>query len=273
MLNQLVETIIAGWPEDVNDLLLDIRSFWSFRDQLSVENGLVLIGQQLVIPRMQQPDILRQLHTANLGTEKTKLLARDTVYWLNINKDIDRLVQTCNVCQEHQPSQTPEPLRQHDIPCKPWSVLGTDLFEFEGHQWLIIADYYTKYPIIRQLTNPSPSSVVVNVTNRSSPSSKSLTESYATTARILGVKLSYRDFARTWQFDHITTSPRRSQGNGFIERQVRTIKSLLKKSKHFGTDYQLARLHWRATPINANLASPGQLLMGRRLKSTIPVRI
>ena len=141
VLNQLVETIIAGWPEDVKDLPPDIRSFWSFRDQLSVENGLVLKGQQLVIPRMQQPEILRQLHTAHLGTEKTKLLARDTVYWLNINKDIDRLVQTCNVCQEHQPSQTPEPLQQHDIPSKPWSVLGTDLFEFEGHQWLIIADY------------------------------------------------------------------------------------------------------------------------------------
>ena len=59
VLNQLVETIIAGWPEDVKDLPPDIRSFWSFRDQLSVENGLVLKGQQLVIPRMQQPEILR----------------------------------------------------------------------------------------------------------------------------------------------------------------------------------------------------------------------
>ena len=115
---------------------------------------------------MQQPEILRQLHNAHLGTQKTKLLARDTVYWLNINTYIDRLVQTCNVCQEHQPSQTPEPLHQHGIPSKPWSVLGTDLFEFEGHHWLIIADYYTKYPIIRQLPHPSPSSVVVNVTKQ-----------------------------------------------------------------------------------------------------------
>ena len=118
VLNQLVETIVAGWPEDVKDLPPDIRSFWSFRDQLSVENGLVLKGQQLVIPRMQQPDNLRQLHTANLGTAKTKLLARDTVYRLNINTDIDRLVHTCNVCQEHQTSQTTE-LQQHAIPSKP----------------------------------------------------------------------------------------------------------------------------------------------------------
>ena len=51
-------------------------------------------------------------------------------------------------------------------PSKSWGVLGTDLFEFEGHQWLIIADYYTKYPIIRQLPNLSPSSVLVNVTKQ-----------------------------------------------------------------------------------------------------------
>ena len=184
------------------------------------------------------------------------------------NKDIDRLVHTCKVCQEHQPSQTPEPLLQHDIPSKPWSVLGTDLFEFEGHQWLIIADYYTKYPIIKQLPTPSPSSVVVNVT-------KQIFAEFGIPDRIVSDNgphfgsEAYRDFARAWLFDHVTTSPRRPKGNGFIERQVRTIKSLLNKSKQSGTEYQLALLHWRTTPINANLASPGQLIMGRRLKTTI----
>ena len=188
MLNKLTETIIAGWPENVKDLPPDIRSFWSFRDQLYVENGLVLKGQQLVIPRMQQPEILRHLHTAHLGKEKTKLLARDTVYWLIITKGIDRLVQTCNVCQEHQPSQTPEPLQQHGIPSKPWSVLATDLFEFEGHQWLVIADYLTKYPIIRQLPNPYPSSVVVNVTKQIFAEFGIPDRIVSETARILGVK-------------------------------------------------------------------------------------
>ena len=221
---------------------------------------------------MQRPEILRQLHTVHLGTEKTKLLTRDTVYWLNINTYIDRLVHTCKVCQEHQPSHTPEPLLQHDIRSKPWSVLGMDLFEFDGHQWWIIADYYTKYPIITQLPTPSPSSVVVNVT-------KQIFAEFGIPDRIVSDNgphfgsEAYRDFARAWQFDHITTSSRRSQGNGFIERQVRTIKSLLIKSKQSGTDYQLALLHCRNTPINAKLAIPGQLIMGRRIKSTIPVRI
>ena len=162
---------------------------------------LVLKGQQLVIPWMQQPEILRQLHTAHIGTKKTTLLARDTVYWLNFNKDIDRFVQTCNVCQEHQPPHTPEPLHQHDIPSKPWSLLGMDLFEFEGHRWLL-----NQVPIIIQLPNPSPSSVVVNVT-------KQIFAEFGIPDRIVSDNgphfgsEAYRDFARMWQFDHITTHP------------------------------------------------------------------
>ena len=54
---------------------------------------------------------------------------------------------------------------------------------------------------------------------------------------------------------------------------MRTVQSMLKKCKQSGADCQLALLHWRTTPVCANLESPAQMLMGRRLKSTIPSRI
>ncbi len=130
ILNHLKETILHGWPEDIKELPEDIRAFLCFRDQLSLDN--VLKGQHIVLSRSAQPNILQQLHTAHLGQEKTKLLAREVVYWVNINKDIDRLVQTCVICQYYQPSQTAEPLMPHNIPTKPWSMLSTDLFEFDG---------------------------------------------------------------------------------------------------------------------------------------------
>ncbi|CAE1165607.1 unnamed protein product [Acanthosepion pharaonis] len=83
LLNQLRETIITGWPETIKQLPTDIRVFWGLRDQLSIDDGLILKGQQIVIPQTLQEDILKQLHTAHLGQEKTKLLAKDTVYWKN----------------------------------------------------------------------------------------------------------------------------------------------------------------------------------------------
>ncbi|CAE1292605.1 unnamed protein product [Acanthosepion pharaonis] len=272
LLNQLRETIITGWPETIKQLPTDIRVFWGLRDQLSIDDGLILKGQQIVIPQTLQEDILKQLHTAHLGQEKTKLLAKDTVYWVNINRDIEQFTKSCSICQQHQPSQMQEPLMQHDIPTKPWDIVGTDLFDLHGSQWLIIADYYSKYPVVKHLPAHSPSSVIVNTTRQ-------VFAEFGIPSKVVsdnGPHFSshlYREFAKEWGFHHETTSPRRPQGNGFIERQIRTVKNILKKAKQSGTMPEIVLLHWRCTPISSVIPSPAQLLMGRRIQSPLITKI
>jgi hypothetical protein len=264
----LKETIISGWPKDVKELPEEIRSFWSFRDELSVENGLIMKGQQIVIPKSAQTNILTQLHTAHLGQEKTKLLAREFVYWININKDIDRQIEQCQTCQYYQPSQTAEPLLPHDIPTKPWITVAADLFQFDDCNWLILADMYSKYPVVRKLPHHAPSSTIVRIL-------KQIFGEFGIPEKMISdngphfVSEAFRCFTDAWGIEHITTSPRRPQGNGFIERQVRTIKGLLKKAKKSGTDYHLTLLMWRSTPISTKLGCPAELLLGRRIRSTL----
>ena len=36
--------------------------------------------------------------------------------------------------------------------------------------------------------------------------------------------LSYRQFAKDWGFDHVTSSPHYARSNGLVERQIETIK-------------------------------------------------
>ena len=52
----------------------------------------------------------------------------------------------------------------------------------------------------------------------------------------------FKEFAQQWQFDHITSSPKFSKSNGFIERQIQTIKRALIKAKQAGRDPNLAML-------------------------------
>ncbi|PIK52013.1 hypothetical protein BSL78_11086 [Apostichopus japonicus] len=129
MLSALVEVIITGWPDSIKEVQPDLRQFWSYRDELTVCDGVILKGFQVVIPKQMQAGILQKLHTSHLGQQKTKLLARECVYWNNINKDIERMVQSCPACQQQQPAQPAEPLLPHEIPTKPWSTVATDLFE------------------------------------------------------------------------------------------------------------------------------------------------
>ena len=71
--------------------------------------------------------ILDQLHYSHQGVEKTRLQARDVVYWERIKADIENMIKNCSIYQENlaQPKGTLQP---HDIPSRAWEVVGTDLF-------------------------------------------------------------------------------------------------------------------------------------------------
>ena len=65
--------------------------------------------------------------------------------------------------------------------------------------------------------------------------------------------------------NHIYTAvkegPAWYRANGFVERQIRTVKATLKKAKKTNTDLDLALLFLRTTPVSHNMDSPGQSVM------------
>jgi len=271
-LQELKCVIIEGWPENIKDVPTPIRQYWSFRDELSVEDGVVMKGQRVVIPDSMKEDVLEQLHYGHMGAEKTKLRAKDSVYWMNVNKDIDEMVKKCVPCQENQSNQQHETLMPHEVPDRPWQVCGTDLFYFDGDEYLIVADYYSKFPIIRKLPKPCPSSVVVEVT-------KSIFSEFGIPERVVSdngphyASASYKEFTTTWGISHITSSPRYPRSNGLVERQIRTVKNIFKKAKQSGQDMMLALLCLRSTPLDHKLGSPAELLYGHKIRSPLLTRI
>ncbi len=75
-----------------------------------------------------------------------------------------------------------------------------------------------------------------------------------------------KDLSSSYEFNHVTSSPRYPQSNGLAERTVKTVKGLLEQT----TDPYLSLLTYRATPFPWCRLSPTELLMGRRLKTDVP---
>ena len=121
-MNALKDTIYTGWPETIQELPTDLRVFWPYRDELSVETGVIVKGRQVMIPPKLRKEIMRLLHIGHQGIEKTRSYARETVYWSNMNKDIERVCKECITCQEYmeRSANKREPIIPHKQPSKPW---------------------------------------------------------------------------------------------------------------------------------------------------------
>ena len=69
-------------------------------------------------------------------------------------------MKDCTICQENVLSQTKEIMQPHEVPRGPWIKLGMDLFEHNKRQYLLIVDYFSKFPFIRKLHSLSTGTVI-----------------------------------------------------------------------------------------------------------------
>ena len=54
----LLEIIYNSWPEDIKSLPQDLRQFWSYHEELAVENGIIFNGKQVLLPSPSRNAIL-----------------------------------------------------------------------------------------------------------------------------------------------------------------------------------------------------------------------
>ena len=271
-LRQLTNMIVKGWPETLQEVPPAIRSYWSVRDELSVEDGLILKGQRLLIPEPLQEDILEQLHYGHQGVEKTRLRARDSVFWPGINKDIEQKTKRCPVCQENKSAQSPETLMPHEVPNRPWEVLGTDLFHLHGNEYLLVTDYFSKFFVVRKLGVDASSNNVIRALKQIFSEHGIPSKVYSDNGAQYTAD-AFVTFAREWAFDHITSSPRYPKSNGLIERHVNTVKAALIKARQANADPDLALLCLRTTPISSSIPSPLEILTGRKVRANLPMKL
>ena len=87
-----------------------------------------------MVPVSLRQEVLERLHEAHMGIEASLGKARESVFWPGLTAQLKDKIQRCEVCQSLGMCQPKEPLKSHDIPSRPWEVLGADLFEFGGGQ-------------------------------------------------------------------------------------------------------------------------------------------
>ena len=155
--------------EKTPEQLLD---FWSFRQKISEEDGPLYKNQRLIVPHSERLETLKVSHQGHYAVDKMQFKAFGTVYWPEINKDIFKQYQSCKTCIKHSKSQRCEPLQSHPTPELPWHTVATDLFEIKNSTYLLLVDYYSRFPILHKLGSTT-SKVLVQEMKQSLPNLES----------------------------------------------------------------------------------------------------
>jgi hypothetical protein len=256
-----------GWPDNKDEIPQDARAFKGFSDELSESDGLLFKGEQLIVPKTMQNDMLQRLHQGHLGRDKCLAMAREVLFWPGMTAQIINMVASCAVCNKFQHAQQKEPAMPHAVPLLPWEKVGADLFQFDGKSYLLLVDYYSKFFEVSMLPTTRACDVVLYM--KSHFARHGIPRELVSDNAQQFAGNEFAKFAVAWGFCHTLVSPKLPQSNGEAERSIQTLKDMLKKAKACGQDPYMALLQYRNTPLPGS-ASPAQLLMNRRLRTTLP---
>ena len=265
-LQSLKNVIMTGWPLTKEEVLVCICEYWNYKEELTVQDGLLYKGMKVIVPASMRPQMIARAHSSHLGPDACVRRARDVLFWPSMADQIKDQVQNCEVCNDFLARQQKEPLMTHKIPETPWSKVGQDLFTLGDENYLVTVDYYSDYFELDLLSDTTAESVINAIKRHFAR------HSIADMVTDNGPQYSsahFSRFAREWEFQHSTSSPLHSQSNGKAESAVKIAKNLVKKAKRANKDLQMSLLEWRNTP-DSNGLNPVQKLMSRRTRTTIP---
>jgi hypothetical protein len=247
----------------------EMKPYYKIRSQITEgTNGLIHMGQRIIIPKSFRNKVLSAIHTGHFGIKKCIEKVKFCIYWPGITNQIENFVGKCEMCNKYANSNKKETLRTHEIPRQPWQKLGMDLFELNSQTYLILVDYYSKFPEICNLNKNLTSNIIKNL--------KSIFARHGTSKILItdsGTQFNSSEIeklANNWNFSIIPAAPKHQQCNGMVERTIQTIKRLMKKTLEKDEDLDLALLAYRNTPV-VNSYTPSQLLMSRYLRDNLPI--
>ena len=246
----------------VQKVPLQIREFFDSTGHLSMSNGLLTYDDRIVIPADMRGEVLECIHTGHQGITKCRKRANLSVWWPGISKEIKAKVESCQFCQENQPSQRKEPLMTTDLPDRPWQV-STDLFELASQKYLVVMDYYSRFIEILSLVETTSQVFIQKL--KSVFARWGIPEELISDNGTQFKSLHFDEFKAKYGFKHTISSPHHPQANGTAESGVQIAKRILKQEEPF-----LALMAYRATPTPATGKTPSELITGRLIRTTLP---
>ena len=159
-LQKVADITRQGWPESKTKVPPSALPYFSIREELDIQNGVLFKGERVVIPTSLRSDMLHKIHNSHLGINGCLRRAREILYWPGMNSQVKEYIQKCAVCRSIEQAQPKEPMVPHPVSDRPWSTVGVDLFTFDQADYLTVADYGTNFFEVDRLDSTTSQAII-----------------------------------------------------------------------------------------------------------------
>ena len=92
-LSALHKLILEGWPPKRSNVPDNMKDYWNYRDELTVENGILLKSHKFIMPKNLQSVNINKIHAGHLGINKSLQKAREYLFWKRYIKEITEMTR------------------------------------------------------------------------------------------------------------------------------------------------------------------------------------
>ena len=90
-LQMLRQAAMMGWPKKKHSAQSVLQDYLPVKDEVHIADGLLCVGDRIVIPSSLKSEMLALLHESHMGAEKTKARAAGALFWPNMTADNGQL--------------------------------------------------------------------------------------------------------------------------------------------------------------------------------------
>ena len=278
-LQQLKLLVTNGFPDSSSKLQPSMLPYWRYRHSLIIVDDVIVFEGRIVIPSSLRAEICHILHSAHQGPSAMIERAKATVFWPGITNSIYKKREQCDICWRIAPSQQHLPSSQPFVPTAPFQAIAADYCQQGGHHYLITVDRFSNWPEVLKILPGSQNSGAAGLLRglKRYFATFGVPEQLSSDGGPEFVSKETEDFLKRWGIEHRLSSAYNPRSNGRAECAVKSMKRLLTSNVSSNGDidtdsFTQAILQFRNTPDPQSGTSPSEVLFGRTIRDTLPVK-
>lgn len=121
-------------------------SYKAVKDELWLVGQVVMRENRVVMSESLWKKTITLAHEGHQGMVRTKASLRESMWWPQIDKQVEEVIRAYHPCQLVGPRAKPEPIGSSRLPHGPRQEIAIDLLEISnGEHLLVVVDYYSRW--------------------------------------------------------------------------------------------------------------------------------